>query len=724
MLSAPNAWVRRDGDLVQIPASGLVPGDLTRVEAGNRILADGELIGDAGLLIDESMLSGESVPVERGRRQEIFSGTLAVRGHSWMRVSKTGSESAMGRIAAMLSRLEIEPTPLERRLTHFGHRVARWVAALAVVLVVVGVGIEGIGHIDEALLFAVAVAVAAVPEGLPAVLTLTLALGTTRMASRKAVVRRLSAVETLGSVTVIATDKTGTLTESSMEVQEIDVVDRHKALLVMALAAEAETDGASGDPLEIGLYEYARKHGVDPAAMRERYPRQSVLPFDSALKYMRVTVLDDGVPVSYLKGASEVLLERSRLSTDERNAWLKTIETAASQGYRVLGLAWANGEADNDVEWLGIVSLWDPPRKEVAAAIDATQKAGIRVIMITGDHPATAKAIAQSVGINSDIVMTGDQLDQLSAAELAVSTHDVGIFARVSPEHKLALVEALKANGETVAMTGDGVNDAPALKRADVGVAMGQRGSDVSREVADLVLLDDNFATIEAAVEEGRGIYANILKFIRFLFSTNVALVLLIAIGVAGAAIFGLQDENGNMLVPLIAVQLLWINIIADGPPALALGIDRNPGMMSQRPRAASSPLLSRVDLRFILVTGVLKATIGVFLFFLLPVLGYSGGSTQTSLFLFESLAQLAFVYPARRITSTTVSNRVLNVIIIVSVVLQALTISVPGLRTMLGLVPLDNTALAIVGISLLVTIVGAEVWSRHLQHPATSSAV
>jgi len=499
-------------------------------------------------------------------------------------------------------------------------------------------------------------------------------------------------------------------------VQTIDVTDRQRALLTMVLAADAETDGASGDPLEIGLYEYARQQCVDPAELRNQYPRQSVCPFDSTLKYMRVTVLEQDRPVSYLKGAAEVLLQRSRLTENERDVWHQKIETSAAQGYRVLGLAWANGETDTSIEWLGTVSLWDPPRPEVADAIRATRNAGIRVMMITGDHPATAQAIARSIGIGSDKVMTGDQLDQLSVDALAEIVKEVGVFARVSPAHKLALVEALKKNGDTVAMTGDGVNDAPALKRADVGIAMGQRGSDVSREVADLVLLDDNFATIAAAVEEGRGIYANILKFIRFLFSTNVALVILIAIGVAGAALFNLRDESGGLLVPLIAVQLLWINIIADGPPALALGVDRNPGMLLQQPRPPSSPLLSRFDVRFILIAGLLKGGIGVVLFFLLLGMGYAGSSTQTSLFLFESLAQLAFVYPSRRITANTISNRALNVIIVASVVLQILTISVPGLRTMLGLVPLDGKALGIVGISLLVTIIGAEVWSRRLR--------
>ena len=290
---------------------------------------------------------------------------------------------------------------------------------------------------------------------------------------------------------------------------------------------------------------------------------------------------------------------------------------------------------------------------------------------------------------------------------------DVNVFARVSPEHKLALVDALKDRGEIVAMTGDGVNDAPALKRSDVGVAMGQRGSDVSREVADLVLLDDNFATIAAAVEEGRGIYDNIQKFLRFLFSTNVALVLLVAIGVVGAAVADLRDSTGALLVPLTAAQLLWINVIADGPPALALGLDRNPGVMKRQPRAPDEPLLTRAGTRFIIVSGILKAALGLGLFFLLPELDYSGEQTRTVVFLYESLAQLAFVYPARRITTKPVTNTILNWIVAISVLVQIATITIPGLRTVLGLETIDTTAVAFLAAALAVSVAGASLLAR-----------
>jgi Ca2+-transporting ATPase len=564
-LAAPNVCVRRDGSLTHIPAALLVPGDSVRVEAGDRVPADGTLSSEQGLIVDESMLTGESIPIERATQEELFSGTLVVRGVGWLVVTRTGPKSAMGRIAGMLADVEGEDTPLERRPTQLGHHIARWVAALAVVLVVAGVGIDGIDRIDEALLFAVAVAVAAVPEGLPAVLTLTLALGTERMASRKAVVRRLAAVETLGSVTVVATDKTMTLTENTMTVQSLDSPDKDRALLAMVLAADAEPDGGSGDPLEVGLYRYAADHDVDPTTIRIEYPRLLVRSFDSAWKYMRVTVLEHDKLLSYLKGAPEVLLARNRHIPDERAMWAAKIEDSEATGHRMLALAWTRGTAEVDVEWLGTVSLWDTPRAEVPGAITTTQQAGIRVLMITGDHPATAGAIASEVGIPADTVMTGDQLDRMDEEELASSARDVDVFGGVSPEHELALVEALKSDGEIVAMTGDGVDDAPALKRADAGVAMGETGSDVTREVADLVLLDDNFATMTEAAEEGRSIYTNILKFIRFLFSTNVAPVLLIAVGVMDAAAFGLHDDVGNLLVPLDGVVLVLV--------AAALGV-------------------------------------------------------------------------------------------------------------------------------------------------------
>ena len=718
-LAAPRVWVIRDGDLTHLEASLLVPGDLVRVEAGDRIAADGDLTGEQALQIDESILTGESVPVERSAGEEAFSGTLAVRGLAWMEVTRTGAASAMGRIATMLGGVEAERTPLERRLEHFGHQIARWVAALAVVLAVLGVGIEGINRFDEALLFAVAVAVAAVPEGLPAVLTRTLALGTERMSTRKAVVRRLSAVEALGSVTVIATDKTGTLTENTMTVSGLDSPEPERALRAMVLAADAEPDGGTGDPLEIALYSYAAAQGMDPVTTRMDSPRGSVRPFDSAWRFMRVSVTEDGQEVAYLKGAAEVLLERSRLDSAERESWHDKIEAAAADGYRVLGLAWSPENSEDGVVWLGTVSMWDPPRAEVPAAIAAAQAAGIRVLMITGDHPETARAIADKLGIPADRVVTGEDLDRLEPDDVVDAVGDVHVFARVSPEHKLALVEALKARGQIVAMTGDGVNDAPALKRSDVGVAMGQRGSDVTREVADLVLLDDNFATIEAAVEEGRGIYDNIQKFLRFLFSTNVALVLLVTIGVVGAAAWDLRDDLGDLLVPLTAVQLLWINVIADGPPALALGLDRNPGVMKRKPRSTSAPLLTRAGLKFILITGVMKAALGLLLFFGLPGLDYSGDETRTAVFLYESLAQLAFVYPARLITNRPLRNRVLNVIVGVTVLIQIATVANPGLRSILGLETLDQAAYGLIAVALLVSVAGAFASARYTREPA-----
>ena len=706
-------WIIRDGHVVHLPSAEIVPGDVVRVEAGDRVPADGKLVDVHGVMVDESVLTGESLPIEKAIGSELFSGTLLTRGKGTLEVTRTGAASAAGSLAVMIGAIEAEHTPLERRLRAFGNQVARWILLLAGAIVVGGVFIEGFSRLGHVLLFAVALAVAAVPEGLPAVLTLTLALGVERMARKKAVVRRLSAVEALGSVTVIATDKTGTLTENRMHVRDVDSPETELALRVMALVNDAEPGTGAGDPLELALLDYAASHGQNVAEITRRYPRESVIPFDSSYKFMRVTVAEEGQPVSYLKGAPEVLLRRSRLSDDARRSWEEKAAGYAIEGFRVLALARREGEGDNDLSFLGLVLLWDPPRAEVPEAIRRAHEAGIRVVMVTGDHPATAVAVANEVGIPPGRVMTGLDLETLSSTELARAVKDANIFARVTPQDKLRLVETLKAGGEIVAVTGDGVNDAPALKRSDVGVAMGQRGSDVSREVADLVLLDDNFATIVAAIHEGRNIYENIQKYIRFLFSTNLSETLIVVIGVVGSFFLGLHDEAGGLLLPLTASQLLWANVVTDGPPALALGLDRDQSVLRQRPRDPKLPLLDSQSLRFILATGTFKALIGGTLLVSLPYFGYSLTSTRTLLFLYMTIGQLMFAYPARRVVGKPQTNIALHLAVILGIGLQLLTVFVPGLRLLLGLELPSTFGFAWVAGAVLLSWGAAEIYSR-----------
>ncbi len=715
-MAAPLVWVMREGKLVHLQSADLVPGDLVRIEAGDRIPADGDLVEAEGVMVDESVLTGESVPVEKDRDSEAFSGTLLVRGKGYLEVSRTGQQSAMGRLAVMIGEIKADKTPLERRLEKFGGQIARAVLALTVLIAVGGLLVEGLERLSHVFLFAVALAVAAVPEGLPAVLTLTLALGVERMAKRKAVVRRLSAVEALGSVTVIATDKTGTLTENRMFVRDLDSPDAERALQAMALANDAEEAAGAGDPLELALLEYAHQRGINPALLQREHPRHSSLPFDSSYKFMRVTVEENGALVSYLKGAPEAILQRSRLAAEKRGSWEEKADGYAREGFRVLALGRREGEGDEEIEFLGLVLLWDPPRPEVPGAIRRAQDAGIRVVMVTGDHPATALAVAREVGIRPSRVLTGLELETMPPEALSEAVKEANVFARVAPEHKLRLVEALKQNGEIVAMTGDGVNDAPALKRSDVGVAMGERGSDVSREVADLVLMDDNFATIVSAIEEGRNIYENIQKFIRFLFSTNLAEILIVVGGAFGAALMGLRDETGAILLPLTAVQLLWVNIVTDGPPALALALDRNPGVMQQRPRDPQLPLLDRESLRFILTTGCIKAAIGGALLLAMPLVGFSLLQTRTAIFLHATIGQLFYAYPSRRSLISGAPpqfNGALHLAVILGVGLQLLTVLLPGLRTLLGLEPLTLELLMLVSAAVLLTWGAAEAYIR-----------
>lgn len=687
-MAAPQSWVYRDNNLTKIPSEQLVPGDIVRIEAGERIPADGVVFRAQSFSVDESVLTGESIPIEKSPDDQLLSGSLAVRGSCLMETRLTGSRSNMGKLAHMLSAVQDTKTPLEKRLDLFGRKVAVVVIAIAVLVLLSGMVLQGVDTFSQLFLFAVALAVAAVPESLPAVLTLAMALGVERMAKRKAVVRRLTAVEALGSVTVIATDKTGTLTENKMHVERIDCLDEALAIKAMVLANDADPGEGVGDPMEVGLHQYAQDQGADSLSLISEYERLSQIPFDSRWKYMSVTVMGEQGPISFLKGAPDVLLQHSDLSEQSKREWQAKIEAYNGEGYRSLALAYCAQEitdhlasASVPIQWLGVVLLWDPPRPEIPGAIAAAQAAGIRVMMITGDHPATAKAIAERIGIHAGDVMTGDQLDKASVNDAVKTT---SVFARVSPEHKLAIVRALKAQNEVVAVTGDGVNDAPALKSADVGVAMGNRGSDVSREVADLVLLDDNFSTIVAAVREGRSIYENIQKFIRTLFSTNLTEMMLIALGAMVA--FYLGEVDGRLLLPLTAVQILWVNLLTDSLPALAITTDRNKGVMAMAPRPPNSPLLDRPTMLFVLLVGVLGGAVALTMLMALPSLGIPFTQSQTVVFCYLVWVQISFVLPARRVNMVSAFNPWVMTALLSVALLQLVVALVPDFRQFLGL--------------------------------------
>lgn len=763
-LAAAQAWALRDGALTRVPTAELVPGDVVRLEAGDRVPADGVLREAHGASFDESMLTGESLPVDKDAQEDAFSGALLVRGHAWVEVTRIGITSAMGKLAHLLGDIEETSTPLERRVDRLGRDIARAVLATAALIAGVGVMVEGAGHAAEMVVFAVALAVAAVPEGLPAVLTVALALGVERMAARKAVVRRLAAVEALGSVTVIVTDKTGTLTENRIEVRSIESRDEARALDAVVLANDADDRSGAGDPLDLGLLRFARARGVEPEALRARWTIVSQRPFDSAWRFTRVTVTPRHAPagpdtagqglslpvhagqdharhdrgiaaragdttdarastVSYVKGAPEAVLARCALSTDERARWTARASVLAAEGHRVLAVASGRGEVEDGLTWLGLALLWDPPRAEVPAAIREARAAGIRVLMLTGDHPQTAMAVAQLVGLDSSRAVTGEELDRLDDASLIGQLAHVNVFARVRPEQKLRLVEVLQSQGEIVAMTGDGVNDAPALKRSDIGVAMGQRGSDVTREVADLVLLDDNFATIVTAVAEGRGIYENIQKFLRFLLSTNLSEVALVATGVFLSFALGLREADGAVLLPLTAAQILWINLITDGLPALALAFDRVPGVMARPPRPPHMPLLDRPSLTFVLGAGLAKAALGLVLLGAIPLLGYGTDIARAVTFHFMAIGQLLLTYASRRTHAVPLTNRALHAAVGTGVALQVGLAWWPGTSTLFAGELRDPALWGVVVCSALAAWAMAQSLSRLLWRDSALAA-
>lgn len=714
-LSAPKSWVWRDQQLVQIPSAELVPGDRVRIKAGERIPADGQIQAHDNLLIDESMLTGESLPVDKTPGDDLYSGTLAVRGHAAFEVTRIGSQSSMGKLAHLLGTLSDQGTPLEKRLKSFGNKIARLILLLALGLLTAGLATQGLEQFEPIFIFAVALAVAAVPESLPAVLTLALALGVERMAKRKAVVRRLSAVEALGSVTVIATDKTGTLTENKMRVKKIDSAQPNELLKAMALVNDAELHSEAGDPLELGLLRYTREQGLDPAELQKNFPRRSSRPFDSRWKYMRVTVKAGAALHSYFKGAPEIILQRCALNPEEKAAIETQIEDYAREGYRALAFAAQTGEENdtNQLHWLGLALFWDPPRAEIPEAISTARQAGIRVLMLTGDHPETAKTIARTVGIDHERVITGKQLDALDETAFNQTVNEFTVYARVSPEHKLRIVQALQAAGEVVAVTGDGINDAPALKAADVGIAMGIRGSDVSREVADLILMDDNFATIVAAIEEGRSIYENIQKFIRTLFSANLSEVILITLG--GFLVFALTRHGESLVLPLTAIQILWMNLVTDSLPALALAVDKNPGVMARQPRASQAPLLDRQSIQFITTAGILGGSLALGLLLGLPALGFDASMSQTAVFCFLVLAQLCFTLPARKVHLTPVFNYWVFGALLLALCVQILALILPLPRLLLGVHPLNGELTLILLLSIVPCWWVLDRYSRHL---------
>jgi P-type Ca2+ transporter type 2C len=780
-MSAADAAVIRNGERRSVPAAEIVPGDIILIEEGDTIPADGRLLESAALQTAEAALTGESLPVSKDtdviagevspgdRHNMIFSGTTATYGHGKAVVTATGMQTEIGRIAGLLKETRDEPTPLQQELDRTGKLLGMAVVAIAVVMIatiIIVENVRGLPALLDVLILGVALAVAAVPEGLPAVVTAVLALGVQRMARRNAIVRHLAAVETLGSATVIASDKTGTLTRNEMTVRVVVTasgrvtfggsgyapdgeVKREGGGLVdgpleieleRALCAADRANNAvvtarngrwivQGDPTEGALLVAARKAGVQTEALEARLPRVSEVPFSSERKLMSTVHRDTEQQdrgIVFTKGAPDVLLsrcsrelagdERRPLTPERRLEILQINDQLAGQALRTLGVAgrWLPGDVlashadrpdesvEQDLVFAGLIGMIDPPRPEAREAVVRARNAGIRPLMITGDHPRTAAVIARELGIAENCrPVTGAEFEAMTQEAQAATVAQVSVYARVNPEHKLRIVDALRRTGAVVAMTGDGVNDAPALKKADIGVAMGVTGTDVSKEAADMVLADDNFATIVAAVEEGRAIFANIRKFLRYLLSSNIGEVLTMFFGVLLAERLGLEAEGGAVVLPLLATQILWINLVTDGPPALALGVDpASEGVMLQPPRPAGEGVLTPQMWRGIALVGVVMAAGTLFVLDVSLPGGFVDGSgnlpyAQTMAFTTLMLFQIVNVMNARSDeTSAFVglfTNRWLWSAVALSVALQVTVVYVPVLQKAFGTVALST---------------------------------
>ncbi|MCC6695198.1 MAG: cation-translocating P-type ATPase [Candidatus Hydrogenedentes bacterium] len=740
-MAAPMATVLRNGEEMEVPSRDLVPGDIVLLRAGDRIPADARVTESINLQVEEAALTGESVPVEKhadalasgemalgDRRNMVYAGTAATYGRGRAVVVATGMATEFGKIAQMMQSIETGRTPLQENLDKVGHSLAKM--AFVVVALIVAVGLLRGQPFMEMLIFGIALAVAVVPEALPAVVTISLAIGVQKMVKRHALMRRLAAVETLGSTSIICSDKTGTLTKDEMTVRKVyaagqlldvtgagyephgqfmrgqDVVDPSGAVELLlragALASDAhivhqEAEGRwhlKGDPTEGALVAAAAKAGLKKIDLEAEMPRVNEIPFTSESK--RMTTLHSGPNglVAFSKGAPEIILAAcTRVRTEDgeplldeatRATIVETARKLASEALRILAVASKENaaleNAEHDMTFLGLVGMIDPPRPEAKAAIHKCEAAGIRPVMITGDHPLTAEAVARELGLlKAGRVVTGAEVDAMSPEVFEREVEHIDVLARVSPEHKLSTVTAFQKLGHIVAMTGDGVNDAPALKKADIGIAMGITGTDVTKEAAAMTLTDDNFASIVAAVEEGRGIFGNIKKYLMYLLSANIGEIGLMA----GTSLLG-------MPLPLSAVQILYVNLATDGLPALALAVDPpEPDLMRRKPRNPRTGIFTRPVVTLMLVGGIWSTMINLSLFTWARHSGRSDAEAMTMTFVslvlieffkaynFRSDRQSAFVRP--------LANKWLNLAILWEMLLLMLVVYVPLLHAPFG---------------------------------------
>ena len=754
-LATPVATVLRDKNVKDIPARELVPGDVIILESGDFAPADGRIFESSYLKVDEAPLTGESVPSLKvvdvlpalplaDRENMVYMGTTVTDGRGKALVTETGMNTEMGKIAEIIQIMEREKTPLQEKLEHFSKYLTAGIVGLCVVIFVLGT-LRG-EDTFEMFLTAVSLAVAAIPEGLPAIVTIVLALGVQRMIKRNALMRRLKAVETLGSATIICSDKTGTITRNEMMVSQILVngriyrvtgkgyslkgslylnkkqvepSDQLKLILeIGALCNDAHVyEGkVTGDPTEASLIVSAAKAGIYKQELEEKFERVKEIPFSSERKIMTTIHRKGDKFAVYTKGAPDVILELCTdileekvvpLTPEKKEEILSAYQKMASRALRALAMAYKEvgklPENDPDLEkgliFVGIQGMRDDPRPEVKDAITVCNTAGIKSIMITGDYKATALAIAEEVGITGN-ALTGEELDRLSNLDLEEHVSDIGVVARVSPEHKTRIVEALKNKGHIAAMTGDGVNDAPSLKKADIGVAMGITGTDVAKEAADMILTDDNFASIVSAVEEGRHIYDNIVKFIYFLLSCNIGEIFVLFF----ALLLGLAR-------PLIPIQILWVNLVTDGFPALALGVEPpEEGIMTRKPRDPKESIFAEGRGRGIVEAGLLMSILVLagFYFF-----GGSGRHATTLAFSLLVFVQLAHTINCRSEKKSIFeigifSNKYLVGAVLLSVVLQLSIVYIPVLQPLFKTVPLTGGDwILILALSSLIVIVG-----------------